>query len=62
METYFVLQMREHTWDEKHWQTLDGTHYATAEEAEEARKKKAFPKFYRVAQAYTVIRYKAVKV
>ena len=59
MDTYFVLQMKKYAWDEKHWETLDGKHYATAEEA---RRKKPSPQFYRVAQAYTVIRYKAVKV
>ena len=62
MDAYFVLQMKKYAWDEKHWETLDGKHYATAEETEEARRKKPSPQLYRVAQAYTVIRYKAVKV
>lgn len=61
MGTYF-LQMKVHSWDDKHWTTLDSRPFDTLEEAKAALTAKAFPSLYRIAEAYTVTRYKAVKV
>lgn len=36
MEAYYVLQMKRHPWDDKHWDTLDGQHYRTVDEARAA--------------------------
>lgn len=59
MTSYYVLQFKVHDWDNK-WETAPGK-YGTITEAEAARQKKPFPSYYRIAEAYTVIRYKAVK-
>lgn len=61
-ETYYVIQSRVHEWDQ--WTTIP-IKYTTPEEAVAALKEKGLapgmvPKYYRVAQAYTQIRYKAV--
>lgn len=57
-EKRYVLQMRWHDW--KPWERVLGE-YGTIEEAEIARQQKAFPSLYRIAEAYTVTRYKAAK-
>lgn len=43
------------------WETVSRP-YATFEEAEAARLRMPAPSCYRVAESYTVVRYKAVKV
>lgn len=61
MEAYYVLQMKRHPWDDKHWDTLGGQHYRTVDEARAAMEQKPIKSLYRIAEAYTVIRYKVVK-
>ena len=56
----YVLQMRAHSWDTS-WITL-GLGYDTLEEAKAALAWRAPKSLYRIAEAYTVIRYKAVKL
>ena len=58
-EKHYVLQRKRHPWDDSHWDTV-GTAYKTYDEAEADRLKKMFPKEYRVAESYVVVRYKAV--
>lgn len=58
-EKHYVLQSRFRDWEK--WETLPGQ-YATIQEAENARRKKLFPNHYRIAESYTVVRYKAVKL
>ena len=58
-DKHYVLQLKQYTWDDKHWVTLEQK-YKTYEEAEAARLKKGFPQEYRVAESYVVVRYKAV--
>lgn len=58
-EKHYVLQMKRYEW-ENLWDNLPRK-YATYEEAEAELKKKNFPKLYRIAESYTVIRYKAAK-
>ena len=60
MDTYYVIQMKLHPWDDKHWDTLDGRHYRTVVEARAALEQKPVKSMYRIAEAYAVIRYKAV--
>lgn len=57
-EGRYVLQFRFRDWDK--WETVPGK-YDTVEEAEAVRRKRPFPNHYRIAEAYTVTRYKAVK-
>lgn len=45
---------------EKHWVTIDHP-FKTYEDAAAARLARPFPKDYRVAESYVVIRYKPVK-
>lgn len=59
MEKIYVLQMKEKPWSNK-WVTLEGK-YESAEAAEKERQTKIIPNEYRVAEAYTVIRYKPIK-
>lgn len=58
MSGYYVLQAKWHDWD--NWETVPGK-YDTVKEAEAARMQRGFPSRFRVAEAYTVTRYKAVK-
>ena len=54
----YVLQFRANRWDK--WETMC-TRYPTIETAKEALKGNPFQSLYRVAEEYTVIRYKAVR-
>ena len=54
----YVFQKRWHDWDP--WERVPGE-YSSIEEAKAAKAQRAFPSLYRVAEAYTVTRYKAVK-
>lgn len=56
----YVLQMRVHSWDTR-WTTLGFT-FDTLEEAKAALAWRTPKSLYRIAEAYTVIRYKAVKL
>jgi len=56
---HYVLQFRRYP-HSNIWETLNHL-YRTAEEAEQARREMPAPDTYRVAESYTVIRYKAVK-
>lgn len=58
-EKHYVLQSRFRDWEK--CETCPG-HYSTVNEAEAARKQKPFQNHYRIAESYTVVRYKAVKV
>ena len=58
---HYVLQFRKYPHSDKYWVTMAGE-YKTAEEAEGVRLRMPVPSWYRVAESYTVIRYKAVKV
>lgn len=60
-KTYFVLQCVTYRDGKRLWTTMEGE-YDTAEEAEGVRLLLPIPDNYRVAEAYTVTRYKAVKV
>lgn len=60
-KTYYVLQCVTHRDGKNQWITMAGE-YETAEEAEGVRLRLPIPDNYRVAEAYTVTRYKAVKV
>lgn len=54
----YVLQFRMNKWDK--WETMC-TRYPTVAEAKETIKDNPFKSNYRVAEEYTVVRYKAVK-
>lgn len=54
----YVLQFRFHDYDK--WQTMC-TRYPTINAAEETIKENPFKSCYRVAEEYTVIRYRAAK-
>lgn len=56
----YVLQMRDHPW-ENSWTTL-GLSFDTLEEAKLAYAQRSPKNLYRIAEAYTVTRYKAVKL
>ena len=56
---HYVLQWRKYP-HSNNWETISRT-YPTYEEAEAARLRMPAPSCYRVAESYTVIRYKAVK-
>ncbi len=56
----YVLQMREHSWT-KTWITL-GQEFDSLDEAKAALAKRSPQSYYRIAEAYTVTRYKAVKL
>lgn len=56
----YVLQTRAHSWDTS-WITL-GLGFDTLEEAKTALELRTPKSLYRIAEAYTVIRYKAVKL
>ena len=58
-EKHYVLQFRRYP-HSNNWQTVS-RRYDTYEEAEAARLRMPAPSCYRVAESYTVIRYKAVK-
>lgn len=55
----YVLQMRAHEWD-THWVTTS-LEFDTLEEAKAALAQRHEP-WYRIAEAYTVTRYKAVRL
>ena len=57
---YYVIQSRLHEWDQ--WTTLEGK-YATVQSAKEEMLRRRYTpgKYYRVAEAYYQVRYKAVK-
>ncbi len=59
-EKYYVIQSRLHEWEQ--WTTFR-TRYATVQEAkDEMRRRRHTPgKYYRIAEAYYQVRYKAVK-
>lgn len=57
---HYVLQFRRYP-HSNNWDTVSRP-YATFEEAEAARLRMPAPSCYRVAESYTVVRYKAVKV
>ncbi len=61
MGKYF-LQMKVHSWDDRHWTTFSNRPYDPLEEAKAAMALKPFPSLYRIVEAYTVTRYKAVKI
>lgn len=50
-----------HDWTHK-WVTLESMQYDTLEEAREAFDRLPIKTDYRIAEAYTVVRYKAVKL
>ena len=56
----YVLQMRDYPWKNT-WTTL-GLPFNTLEEAKTAYAQKSPKTQYRIAEAYTVTRYKAVKL
>lgn len=58
---FYILQIKSGRYDGPQWISLDEERFATMTDAENARKAKAFPKEYRVAEAYMQIRYKPVK-
>jgi len=60
----FVIQERIHAWNDKKYRTLHNHRCKTVEEARavlETRPYKSFASQYRIAEEYTVTRYKAVK-
>lgn len=57
---HYVLQFRRYQYSDKLWDTVSGP-YKTLDEAENARLRMPAPSMYRVAESYTVTRYKAVK-
>lgn len=59
MKGYYVLQFRLHDWDP--WETCNHK-FETLAEARTAFEKLHIKAGYRIAEAYTVTRYKAVKV
>ncbi len=61
MGKYF-LQTKVHSWDDRHWTTFSNRPYDTLEEAKAAMALKPFPSLYRIVEAHTVTRYKAVKI
>lgn len=54
----YVLQMQKSRWDK--WETVS-QEYGTLEEARAELERKSIKIGYRIAEAYTVTRYKAVK-
>ena len=61
MSKYF-LQTHIPAWDTTKWTTLTERPFDTLEEAKAALAARPFPKDYRIVEAYTVTRYKAVKL
>lgn len=59
-EKHYVLQYRKYPHSNT-WETCSRP-IKTYEQAEALRKRMPAPSLYRVAESYTVIRYKAVKV
>lgn len=55
----YVIQFRKFEWDP--WKLCPGYEFDTLEEAMEALERIQFKSGYRIAEAYTVTRYKAVK-
>lgn len=59
-EKHYIIQYKFQDWMK--WENYP-TEYATLEEAKDAlRKKKGIPAYMRIAESYTVVRYKAVKL
>lgn len=56
----YVLQRRDHPWS-NHWETLEYLQYDSLEDARQALSRMAFRSEYRIAEPYTVTRYRAVK-
>lgn len=56
----YVLQRRAHPWS-NHWETMEHLQFDTLDEAQQALSRMPFRSEYRIAEAYTVTRYKAVK-
>ena len=54
----YILQVRWREWEP--WQRVPGE-YSTIEDARAAKQQRPIPSLYRIAEAYTVTRYKAVK-
>lgn len=54
----YVLQIQWREWEP--WQRVPGE-YSTIEEARAAKQQRALPSLHRIAEAYTVTRYKAIK-
>lgn len=60
-EKHYVLQFNRYHGDKyTPWETVSQP-YATYDEAEAARQRMPAPSCYRVAESYTVVRYKACK-
>lgn len=57
---YYVLQSKPHTWGSK-WITWGDRRFSSLEEAQAALDALPFRDGYRIAEAYTVTRYKPVK-
>ena len=56
----YVLQRREKPWS-NHWETLEHLQFDSLEEARQSLSRMPFKSEYRIAEPYTVIRYRAVK-
>lgn len=56
----YVLQRRKHPWLNQ-WEALEHLQYDTLDEARQALSRMPFRSEYRIAEPYTVTRYKAVK-
>ena len=56
----YVLQRRENPWS-RHWETLEHRQYDSLEEARQAIEQMPFKSEYRIAEPYTVTRFRAVK-
>lgn len=56
---YYIIQSRRFDWDP--WTVLPGCRFDTLEEARKAFDELAIKHNRRIAQAYTVVRYKEVK-
>ena len=61
MSRYFLQMRVPPVWNKK-WETLIGESFDTLDEAKAALASRPFPKDYRIVEAYTVTRYKAVKL
>lgn len=57
-EKHYVVQERFHSWET--WMTLPGQ-YKTLDEARAAKEQKPKGPYYRVAESFVQIRYKAIK-
>ncbi len=58
--SYFVIQSKVHPWDTT-WNTWTNRRFATLEEAQAAFEALPVKTDHRIAEAYTVVRYKPVR-